>query len=731
VLGYAGGSGEVAHASMVLIAHGRAVRHLFGTTPNNDRAQEPEPWRAGWCDRGAGMKTKAATKPPIDGLSRKQALGAVALISLGVLAAYHNCFGVPFIYDDQLAIVENPSIRRLWPPLGALLSEPAGTTVGGRPLANLTLAVNYAVSGNGVWSYHALNVLIHILSGLTLFGVARRTLSGPVLRERFGRDSAVLSLAIALLWSLHPLQTECVTYVVQRVESLMGLFYLLTLYCFIRSVESPRPARWLVGSVAACLLGMATKEVMATAPIIVLLYDRTFVAGSFRGAWRKRRSLYVALGSTWVLLACLVASTGWSRGNSAGFNAGVSPIVYWLTQVEAVARYAGLSFWPRPLVFDYGPFRVRSLFEVAPYALVTLPLLAAVAAALVWRPVLGFVGAWFLVILAPSSVIPVATQSMAEHRMYLPLAAAIVAGVLGLHALAGRRAWPAFAAIALLLGFLTTDRNKVFASDLSLWDDTVAKRPDNANARCDLGLAYFNAGRFPEAIGQYKAALELQPAYPAVYNNLGNALGHTGHTSEAIGLYETAIRIEPGFAAAHYNLAKALVRTGKSAEAIAQFQEALRIRPDYPEGHSDLGEALSGAGRLPEAIGEFEAALRLRPDYARAHFYLGNTLAESGRFPDAIANYEEALRIEPDMAEANNNLGIILCRTGHIPEGIKQIETAIREQPDFAMAHFSRGMALLQTGRRDEAIAEYEKVLAIEPGNAPARKMLEMIRAPR
>lgn len=677
------------------------------------------------------MRTPAVTKLPLGGLGMAQAFGGVALISLGVLAAYHNCFGVPFVYDDQLAIPDNPSIRRLWPFSNALFSEPAGTTVAGRPVANLTLAINYAVSGTGVWSYHALNVVIHILVGLTLFGVARRTLAGPVLRDRFGKDAAALSLAVALLWSLHPLQTECVTYVVQRVESLMGLFYLLTLYGFIRSVESPRPTRWLVFSVVACLLGMATKEVMATAPIMVLLYDRTFVAGSFRGAWAKRRTLYLSLAATWLPLTALVASTGWSRGNSAGFNAGVSPVVYWLTQIEAIARYAGLSVWPRPLVFDYGPFQVHSFGEVAPFALVTLPLLFAVAVALVWRPVLGFLGAWFLVILAPSSIVPVATQSMAEHRMYLPLAAVAAAVVVGLHAVAGRRSWPIFAALALLLGFLTTNRNKVYASELSLWEDTVAKRPGNANARCDLGLAYFNAGRYTEAIQQDRAALELQPAYPAVLNNLGNALDHAGRASEAIGLYETAIRIEPEFAAAHYNLAKALVRSGKAPEAIAQFQEAIRIQPDYADGHNDLGEALSGAGRLPEAIGQFEAALKLRPDFARAHFYLGNTLAESGRLPEAIEHYEDALRIQPDMAEANNNLGIILCRTGHVPEGIKQIDLAIREQPDFAMAHFSRGMAMLQIGRKDEAIAEYRKVLEIQPDNSSARKMLDLIQAPR
>src|ERR1700691_1677266 len=140
-----------------------------------------------------------------------------ALIALAILGAYANCFRAPFVYDDQKAIPENPSIRHLWPLWEVLASPPADGTVGGRPVANLTLAINYAASGTGVWSYHALNVLIHILAALLLFGLVRRTLAGPVLRGRFGRDADALALAVAVIWALHPLQTESVTYVVQRV----------------------------------------------------------------------------------------------------------------------------------------------------------------------------------------------------------------------------------------------------------------------------------------------------------------------------------------------------------------------------------------------------------------------------------------------------------------------------------------------------------------------------------
>jgi len=658
---------------------------------------------------------------------RMQALLAAVLIAAAAAAAYSNSFRAPFVYDDLKAIPENPSIRHLWPPWDALLSPPGDTTVGGRPVANLTLAVNYALSGTDVWSYHALNLLIHVASGLALFGIVRRTLAGPALGARFGRDAPALALAAALLWSVHPLQTESVTYIVQRVESLMGFFYLLTLYLFIRSVGSARPVGWQGAAVVACLLGMATKEVMATAPVMVLLYDRTFAAGSFRKAWQLRRGLYLALAATWLPLPLLVAATGWTRGGSAGFNTGVAPWNYWLTQAEAVARYAGLAVWPRPLVFEYGPFRFQSLAAVAPFALVAIPLAAATLVALRLRPALGFLGAWLLVILAPSSVVPVATQTMAEHRMYLPLAAVAVAGVALAHALLGRRSWPLLGLAVLALGFLTRARNEDYRSELALWADTVAKRPDNPNARNNLGLALFHAGRVREAIEQYQTALRLQPSYPGALNNLGNALDQSGRTTDAIAMYEAALKLEPRYAAAHYNVAKALDRVGRTPEALPQFEESLRIEPGFAQGRVDYGGALSRSGRSAEAVEQFEAALRARPGFAEAHDGLGTALAQAGKVAEAIEEYQTALRLEPDLAEAADHLGVLLCGAGRGADGIGQLEAAVRMRPDFARAHFDLGNALVQAGRIPEAISSYEEALGIDPGLAEASNNLGIV----
>ncbi len=609
-------------------------------------------------------------KPSSLPLSPTAVVLAGAVIVLAVLAAYANSFSLPFVFDDLPAIAENPTIRHLQ-SMGEALHPPSanGVTVGGRPLLNLSFALNYAISGNAVWSYHGLNLVIHLLAGLTLFGILRRTLAVvgrvipnpppmiPTTPDRRVKDNAPypIAFAAALLWTLHPLQTESVIYSVQRAESLAGLFYLLTLYCFIRASASPAPWKWYPLSIGACLLGMATKEVMASAPLIVFLYDRTFVGGSFRAAWR-RRWFYLGLALTWLLLGYLIVRTG-SRGGTAGFGLDAAWWAYALTQCRVIPHYLGLSLWPHPLIFDYGIELIKNPWEAAPYALLLALLVAATVIALWRRPAVGFLGAWFFLILAPSSsVVPVATQTMAEHRMYLPLAAVLTLMVAAIHAVTGRGSLLLFLGLASGLGWLTLRRNTDYRSELILWGDTVAKLPDNVRARCNLGVALFQAARLPEAIAQYEAALQIQPDSVEAHNNLGNAFYQSRRVPEAEAQFREALRIEPRSAKAHYNLGTLLVQFGRTPEAVAEYEEALRVDPGYADAHNNLGNVFFQLGRLPEAAAQYELALRSRPDMAEAHNNLGSVLLELGRMAEARQHYEEALRIRPDYAKVQENL---------------------------------------------------------------------------
>ncbi|HTQ30581.1 MAG TPA: tetratricopeptide repeat protein [Opitutaceae bacterium] len=652
---------------------------------------------------------------------------ASLLLTLAVAAAYHNTLQVPFVFDDGGSITDNPTIRHLWPVWRAL-SPPFDETVTGRPLLNFTLALNYAVSGTSVWSYHVLNALIHLCAGLALFGVVRRTLVRSKI-EKWRAAATPVGFGAALLWTLHPLQTEAVTYVIQRAESLMGLCYLLTFYGFVRSVDSPAPGRWRVFSVLCCLLGVASKEVTVTAPVLVLLYDRAFVAGSLAEAWRRRRNYYLWLAATWIFLGGLIATTGGNRGGTIGFGIGVAWWAYGLTQFQAVAWYLALSVWPHPLAFDYGTFWVSQIADVLPYTLIILPLATAALVAL-WRwPAAGFFGIWFFGILAPTSLVPGRAQMIVEHRMYLSLAALVVPAVLGLYATLGRRSLLVVSALAAALGWVTERRNAVYRTEESLWLDTIAKRPANPLAYTNLGCLLADRGHFSEAAARFTVALQLSPETADFHVNLGKALQGLNRLPEAIFQYEEGLRLNPNFADAQVNLGNALASSGRLHEAVAHCEAALKIDPDIAEAHNNLGNALFQLGRVPEATDQFKRALQLKPDYPDAHYNLGAAFVRLHRLPEAVAEYEAALRLKPDYPQVHNSLGLALVDLDRLPEAIAHFQTAVRDQPDYIEAHFDLGNALRQSRQLPAAISEYETVLRLDPNHVGAHDNLGMILA--
>jgi protein O-mannosyl-transferase len=618
-------------------------------------------------------------------------------IVAATIAAYARSFGGPFLYDDVDSIAGNATIRHF----STALRPPPGLTVSGRPVLNLSFAANFAVSGTDVWSYHALNVAIHAAAALLLFGVVRRTLAARPLRGASAAEGLGVAAAVALLWALHPLQTESVAYVVQRAESLMGFFFLLTLYAFIRLAAPGGSAAWAALSVTACLLGMATKEVMATAPLVVLLYDRAFASGSFREAWRRHRALYLSYASCWVPLAFLVIRAG-GRGGSAGFGSGVPWWAYLLTQFKAVVHYLSLSVWPHLLVGDYGRILAGNPLEVGLCALVVLSLAAGTGLLLRRNAPLGFLGAWFFVILAPSSsFVPVSTEIMAEHRMYLPLAAGVTLGVLGLHAALSRRLFlVSVGLVALAYGILTSRRTQVYGSSLAFWSDIARKVPANAGAWNNLGILLAEKGDQAGAIEDYRRALALAPAYAYAHYNLGNALAATGRSGEAIGQFEEALRFRPLDPSIHFNLGNALAVEKREPEAAAEYRETLKVDPGRAEAWFNLADALLQTGDGARAADAYAQAVRLRPDFADARVNYGNVLAQMGRFADAIRELGEALRLEPGAPDIHNNLGSVLAEAGRLAEARAQFEEALRLKPDYpeARENLARVRALEPAG---------------------------------
>lgn len=550
------------------------------------------------------------------------------LLVAAAVAAYHNSFSGPFIFDDFHAVVDNPNVRRLW-PITAAMDAPPGSAVAGRPLVSLTLAMNYAIGGLNVRGYHAVNLVLHIAAGLVLYGLVRRTLLLEPLRRRYGASADVVAAAVALLWIVHPLTTDTVTYISNRSEGLAGLFMLLALYACNRSADAPRRAIWRPAVVVAAALGVMSKEVAAVTPLLVLLYDRAFLAGSFAGALRERRWMYAGLAATWLVTIALLMSVDLVSKSGKRGDA-ITPWRYLLTQSGAIVHYLRLCVWPRPLVVDYDDWPIaHALPQVLVPALAVTAMLAATIWALVRRPGIGFVAAAFFVVLAPtSSFLPLGTEVVAERRMYLPLAAVVTLAVLAVARIAPRRTGVATAAfVAVVFSVMTVQRNAVYATAISIWADNVAHRPNNTRARTSLGVALAANRQNDEAIRQYRIVLDRRPAD----------------------------------ADAHYNLANVLLRE-RPAEAIAHYQRAVALRPDQPRLRNNYGVALAQTGRLDQAEQQFREAIRLRPGLPDPHASLARLLLMKNDVDGAIAEYEKALDCDPDFAVARQGLAAALDR---------------------------------------------------------------------
>ena len=573
-------------------------------------------------------------------------------IALAVALAYANSLAGPFVLDDIGSITNNPTIRSLAAP-GRVFSPSAPLTVGGRPVVNASLAVNYAVSKLDVWSYHLVNLLIHLAAAWLLLAVVRRTLLLP--RLRFGQAEAMwLATAIALIWAVHPLQTSAVTYVIQRAESLMALLYLLTLYCVIRSA-SGRPQLWGALAVVACAAGMATKEVTVTAPVIVLLYDRTFLAGSWRAALRRRWLLYAALAATWAIVLALLSQTPGQ----------MHPLRYAATQPGVVLHYLRLTVWPDPLVFYYAWPLARTAADIVGPGIIIAALLAATVWALWRRPVWGFLAASFFVILAPTSTLMPIDDPIFEHRMYLPLASLVVMAVCaawagwrrlrrGAQAGGAMASAPAVVAMLLIvaLGVRTHLRNRDYRSDIGLWRQVAEQQPGNAKAFNNLGLALVTGGQVREGIVAYDQAIEVMPTLARAYVNRAVAYKELHRYRTALLDVERAMTLEKDYANAYHVRGDIHSARGHLRAALIDYKQAVSLGPGRIDSSFALALCHFELDQHRQAIKACTNTLSLAPDHLKGHLVRGLSLQEIGLYDRAEADFSRAARLAPNDPRA-------------------------------------------------------------------------------
>lgn len=604
--------------------------------------------------------------------SRGRAL-ALALVA-AVVVVYAGGTQHPFIFDDLGAVTHNAQIRSLNPEVA--LSPPPETPVGGRPLVNLSFALNYAAGGLDPYGYHLVNIALHALCVLLVFGLIRRTVG-----LWHAQGATMFAFVVALLWAVHPLNSEAVNYMTQRTELMMAACYLLTMYAAARVSAGRDGQRWLFVAIFACAAGMACKESMVSAPLVVLLFDRVYRYASFGDAFRERKALYLGLAATWSVLLLLMWAV--PRTSAAGFaTTHVSTWTYLLNQSEMIVRYFRLAFWPDALVLYYGWATPATLAEMWPHVVFVSTLVLASFALLRRSPRLGFLALWVFITLAPtSSFVPIASEVGAERRMYLPLiglVALVAAGVV--MAAARLRVQGAVVpglVVAAIFGYQTIGRTAEYSTALGM-AQTVVERWPTPSASYMLGTELITAGRPSEAIPHLR---EAATAIPPARFNLGAALLQTGQRVDGIAELESFLRAEPGLATsrdARLLLARAYVELERTADAIAILQPLVTGSTSDYAAHGLMAESLIAAGRFSDAVPHYESYLRSQKDDGAGWTGMGIALMSSGRSTEGVGAFRQAVSVAPNHAGYRMNLARALIDTGQPGAAVEHAQMAVQ-----------------------------------------------------
>lgn len=617
----------------------------------------------------------------------------VVLIIAITLAAYHNSFAGKMAFDDYRYLGEEKFSE---------LDSLARQTI--RPLLFWSLAANHWLGGTHAFGYHAFNLAVHMSAGLLLFGVTHRSLRSPVFSARFSAETARnIAFVVALLWCVHPLTTQAVTYLIQRAESMASMFYLGTLYGVARSAEArPRRVRWLWGTLAilSCWLGFGSKEIAASIPLSAAFYDRTFFASGWRDVFRQRGWVYLGQLSPLMWFGPrLLRYLFFSKGVSMGF--GMEAITWWeyaYNQPAVILHYLRLVFWPHPLCLDYVWKPVeRGVDAIIPCVIVLTLVGISLYGAVRLRP-WGWVAATFFLILAPtSSFIPIADLAF-EHRMYLPLAAVLALLVIGVHQILRQprsvvafKRWPMrllpwFAGLLIILATLRTiHRNDDYADPERLW----------------------------------RGVIEVSPHNPRAHSNLGGLLVQKGDYRGAAAAFLQAVKLRPLDHNSVFGLAISLDQIGRHDDAIRCFQRGIELQPDSSLAYNDLGVSHERAGDLMQAEHAYRQALNYNSDFEVAAYNLGSLLLKLSRDQEAREYLELALSKNAARVATRRQLAWLLATSGddriRSPERAREILTSIPAGESTASTRVLDAWAAVHAamGNFELAVAKIEEALQL------------------
>jgi Flp pilus assembly protein TadD len=582
---------------------------------------------------------------------------SVALIAVNI-AVYAPVVHHEFVtWDDPQYLLGNPHVSGGLTGSGVRWAWTSGYASNWHPLTWWSHMLDVQMYGMSAGPHHVTSLLLHIVNTLLLFGLLH------AMTGRLGPSAFV-----AALFAAHPLHVESVAWVSERKDVLSTLFWMLTVWAYLRYLRRPRLGRYALMA-AVFVLGLMAKPMLVTLPFVLLLLD-VWPLGRVTLAWSTpQRSRVVELVREKLPLIALAAASSiitfvvQRQGGAVAASEALPLGDRVANALVSYMRYIGRMLWPARLAAVYPFSRPLPEWWVVGSLLGFLAMSIAAIRAGRRYPYVAVGWLWYVGTLVPViGIIQVGSQAMADRYTYVPLVGLFIVVAWGAVDLCAR--WPyrrqvlAVAAGLAIVVCSVQARVQVeyWRNSLALWGHTVDVTRDNFIAQNGLGDALASQGRVDEAIAHLSEAVRINPDFPPAQNNLGVELKRQRHLGEAIDHYSQALRTKPDFAEAHNNLANALDEEGRTSEAITHYTEALRIRPDYAEAHNGLGVALAKEARLGEAVDHFSAAMRIKPDSVDAYNNLGIALAMQGKREDAIHQFSEALRLSPGNPLARRSL---------------------------------------------------------------------------
>jgi tetratricopeptide (TPR) repeat protein len=648
-----------------------------------------------------------------------------AIILLGTLI-YSNSFDCSFHLDDAINIVDNAAIRNLFDVKTWWNYNPS------RPIPFFSFALNYHFSQYNVWGWHLFNLVVHLINAVLVWWLSTLVFSSPALKEHpLSKHKSMLALLTALLFVSHPLATQSVTYIVQRMASMVALFYMLSvaLYMAARLRENNSVAKYLLfaGSFGSAVLALLTKENAFTLPFAILLVEVCFLSTKNITINFKNKNVLLMLAAG--LGVILFALTKYSVGTffkplapaSVNDFQTVTSLNYLFSQFSVLVKYIGLLLLPIHQNLDYDFKISNSFFELKTllnfgvlFALFTLGVLAFKK----YR-ILSFGIFWFFLTLSiESSIIPI-SDLIFEHRTYLPSLGFFLILSSGTYALLyEKNKTLAMAALVLIIGtnsILTFQRNKVWKDDLTLWSDVVSKSPNKARGYYSLGSIFDITGDKEQALKNLNKALELQPAYAEAYNNRGLFYKRNGNYDEAIKDLNKAIAFRPQFSEALANLGSVYIKQGKYDQAINDCNTAIKQQPNFAGAYFNRAVAYANLGQTKNALADFSRAVELNVGYAEAYTKRGIEYMKENKTSDALNDLNQAIKLDPKYPEAFINRGIFYINEGKNDDALKDLNRAIELKPGYSEAFNNRGLVFYNQKKYEQALAEYNKALELNP----------------